>query len=397
VEIHHILGMNPAVLDLPGRLGAPYEVFLHDYSWICPRITLVAGDRRYCGEPELAACERCVSINGSLIEEDISVADLRTRSARTLAGAARVIVPTRDVARRLARYFPRLKPVVSPWEPEPIAARPPRREADALIRVAVLGAIGEHKGYARLLDCARDARSRDLPLEFVVMGHTEDDHPLFETGRVFVTGRYEEDEVAALLEREACDVALLPSVWPETWCYALTHLMASGLPIVTFDLGAMAERLRGMQRARLLPLDTDAATLNATLIAAAGPRAMVALRTWDQADAWIKSFRIDIAGAAPADIRYSALTGDEDQTPWTCGPTWCADPAGARPLMGFAARLHGALAMTHRCEYAGAFSSGARAAAAEGAPCRSPTPNDPLVGMRVTLAAQSVSTRWTQP
>ena len=42
-------------------------------------------------------------------------------------------------------------------------------------RVCVIGAIGIHKGYQVLLDCARDAAERRLPLEFVVVGHTIDD------------------------------------------------------------------------------------------------------------------------------------------------------------------------------------------------------------------------------
>ena len=58
--------------------------------------------------------------------------------------------------------------------------------------------IGAHRRRTRattsLLACARDAAERDLPLEFVVVGHTTDDARLLATGRVFVTGPYEPDE-----------------------------------------------------------------------------------------------------------------------------------------------------------------------------------------------------------
>jgi GT2 family glycosyltransferase/glycosyltransferase involved in cell wall biosynthesis len=395
VEIHHLLGLDPAVLDLPRRLNAPYDVVVHDYSWICPRITLTAG-RRYCGEPRVETCERCVAEHGGETGEDIAVAALRARSAAALAGAARVIAPTRDVADRLARYFPDLEIMVTPWEPArpapAVLPRPPRKGGERM-RVAVLGAIGEHKGYDRLLACAHDAAARGLPLEYVVIGYTEDDATLFRTGRVFVTGRFEEGEAAALLEREACDAALLPSIWPETWCYALTPILDRGLPVVAFDIGAMAERLGGGGRARLLPLETAASALNdALLAAAAGP--VVAVRgarqdahdfsgeAWARlpgANAWIEGFRVELD-----DVRCSAILAGGEQTAWTSAD-WCADPAGARPLVGFALGLRGDLALTHTCAYDGVFSSGAMARAADGAPCQSPFPNDPLVAIRLTL------------
>jgi len=391
VEIHHGVGLDRSAIKLATRLGAPYDVYIHDYSWICPRITLISGGADYCGEPDLSACEVCVATHGDLIEEVITVADLRARTGTLMTGAARVIAPTDDVARRMRRYVPRLDPVVSPWEGAPDALAPPRRAPEqGPVRVAVLGSIGQHKGYDRLLACARDARRRNLPLTFVVIGHTEDDAPLFETGRVFVTGPYDEGEAADLLAREACDVALSASVWPETWCYTLTHLLRSGLPLVAFDLGAMAERLSAVPRATLLPLRTDAAGLNAALIAAAGPRVNAEVRTAQGAAGrpWIEGLRLQLSGvASPGNIEYAAVLAGDSTTGWRWNGAWCGDPSGARPVLGMAARLSGDIAGSHRCRYSCAFSSGLRSEAVDGAPARSPWPNDPLVAIDVALEA----------
>ena len=46
-----------------------------------------------------------------------------------------------------------------------------------------------------------------------------------------------------------------PAVWPETYSYTLTAALRSGLPIVAFDLGAIAERLRAHQVGTVLPLE----------------------------------------------------------------------------------------------------------------------------------------------
>ena len=87
--------------------------------------------------------------------------------------------------------------------------------------VCVVGAIGVHKGYDVLLACARDAVHRDLDLEFIVVGHTIDDARLMETGRVFVTGRFEPNNVVALITAQPVQLGFIPSICPETWCLGL--------------------------------------------------------------------------------------------------------------------------------------------------------------------------------
>ncbi len=265
VEIHHFLGLDGRVIEALRKLGLPYDVFIHDYIWMCPRVTLIDGSGKYCGEPPVARCEACVRKNGSRLSETISVARLRRRSARWLEGAQRIVAPSLDTAQRYQRHFPRLVVAVEPWETGvvPAAQAPP---AAGPVRVVLIGGIGEHKGYRILLQCARDAATRGLPLEFVVIGETANDERLLKTGKAFITGRYQESEMVALLQRERPHIALFASVWPETWCYALSHAIRAGLPIVGFDLGAVAERLRPLPSALLLPLDIRPRDLNRQLL-----------------------------------------------------------------------------------------------------------------------------------
>jgi GT2 family glycosyltransferase len=272
VEIQHFLDHDPAVIDAVCALGVPYDVMIHDYAWICPRITMIGGSGRYCGEPDVSACQSCVRKHGSRLPKALSVAALRARSEVWLTRARSVSAPSSDTAARFRRYFPSLDIIVTPHSKAPSPSLPsmlsgPRggRRSDRL-RVGLIGAIGAHKGYRVLLECARDAAARRLPLEFVVIGYTENDRPLLRTGKVEVTGRYVDAEVSHLLWREQPDVVFLPSVWPETWCYALDHVLSACLPAVAFDIGAVAERLRMLGGHMLLPLDLAAAQINGRLL-----------------------------------------------------------------------------------------------------------------------------------
>jgi len=267
IEIQHFLHLDARVIDAVRALLIPYDVFVHDYAWICPRVTLIDGSGRYCGEPAVSVCRACVKRNGSNLGEAISVPALRARSATWLRGARRVIAPSSDTAARLRQHFEDLDVAVQPHAAPPVPTPlPPRTSAGNGVRVALIGAIGEHKGYSVLLECARDARARRLPLEFVVIGYTQDDAALLKTGKVFITGRYSEAEAPHLLRREQPDVAWLPSVWPETWCYTLDYALGAGLPVAAFDLGAIAERLRNTGLGELLPLELEPRQINDRLL-----------------------------------------------------------------------------------------------------------------------------------
>ncbi len=275
LEVHHRIGHHPSVMELATRLALPLDLHLHDYASFCPRISLLGTEQRYCGEPaEIAVCQACVADAGSRLEEAIDVAALRQRSAAEFHRARAIIVPSADMASRMRRHFPSFAAVVTALEPTP--ARPPSAAAATLPRrICVIGAIGLEKGYDVLLACARDAASRSLPLEFTLVGRSTDDDRLIETGRVFITGQYDEADAEALVRAQSAHLAFLPSIWPETWGFTLGLAWRAGLRAVVFDIGAMAARVRGTGFGLILPLGLPPAAVNNALLspAAAAPAA----------------------------------------------------------------------------------------------------------------------------
>jgi GT2 family glycosyltransferase len=270
-EVHSMIGHDARLPQLFQRLRIPYELVVHDYSGICPRINLVGRGDRYCGEPDDAGCDACITDLGSRIEETISAADLRKRSAGVMRKASRVVVPSSDVAQRMRRHFPRLRAEVVGWEDDDrLPAAQPVAVAGGR-RVCVIGAIGIEKGYEVLLSCARDAACRGLDLEFVLVGKSCDDDRLNATGRVWVTGPYEPHEAVALIRHQQASLAWLPSIWPETWCYTLTEAWQAGLDVLAFDIGAPAERIRRTGRGWVCPLGISATALNDRLLALRSP------------------------------------------------------------------------------------------------------------------------------
>lgn len=270
LELHHTMHLPPALLPELTR-WFPYRAYVHDYGWICPRYTLIDGSGLYCGEPQdPAVCDQCVADHGDLMGVDMPVADWRALTRQILTAAQSVGCSSVDAANRMRRYVPegrfRVEPAEQPWSPPPALQPARQRLPSEQLRVVVPGAIGPSKGYDVLLACAQDAAQRRLPLKFLLLGYSMDDGALLDTGHVEVTGRYREDEVPALMAQLRPHLAFLPSVWPETWCYALSHVMAAGLFVAAFDLGAPAERLRQRGHGLLLPIDASPLAINDSLL-----------------------------------------------------------------------------------------------------------------------------------
>ena len=256
VEVHHFIGHDQAVIFMIRQLGIPYNVHIHDYSWFCPRITLTATGNRYCGEPHINECIECEKDLGSNLGFSISPPELFLQSAELFSGARAIVAPSEDTARRFRSRF-NIKPQVIPWEDEStiLQLQVIRALAPGAIRkVCIAGAIGYEKGYDVILACARYAATRNLPLEFVVVGFTCNDESLLRTGKVRITGQYEDHEAVKLIKDQNADFAFLPALWPETWSYVLSQLWRAELPVVAFDIGAPSERIKARYGGFVLPL-----------------------------------------------------------------------------------------------------------------------------------------------
>jgi GT2 family glycosyltransferase len=262
--LHHGLGHHAALRGIAGLLPCPLDIVVHDYASFCPRVHLIGPKKRYCGEPGLAECGICVAQAGDETDEFLGPAGLVKRSAREFAGARRISAPSADTARRIARHFPGVVAEVTPWEDDRAQVKlvPPGRRR----RIAVVGGIGTAKGIEILLACALDAAQRDLPLEFLIAGSSSDDEKLLETQRVFITGAYQPEEAERVIAGLQADLAFIPSIWPETWCFTLGEAWRAGLYTLAFDLGAQAERIGATGRGAVLPLGLPAARINDLLL-----------------------------------------------------------------------------------------------------------------------------------
>lgn len=280
IHVNSRLVFPAALLETIVTGGRPYVVTLHDFQWYCPKVHLVDERVFYCGEPPPGICQLCVrhyqehdfGDQNALVQHDIE--SWIAFNARLLRGAARVIAPSRDTAERYAR---RLGldgfDVVPHPEPRPKAVSATRPHgAKGALRIALVGALGMHKGFDLVVRMAEEAERWRLPVYIRIVGYTPDAGMLEHLSNVDVTGPYDPADLKGHLDSFDPDFVFLASVWPETFSYVLSEVWAAGYPVAAFDLGAPAERIREQGGGVLIAPTRDAREVLDTLLAARADR-----------------------------------------------------------------------------------------------------------------------------
>lgn len=261
IHVHHLLGHGLEILELPQRLQVPYDFTAHDYHVVCPQVSLTYPGQGYCGELGVQQCGNCLHLKSA--PNNFDIVHWRAVYGGFAARASHLLVPSRDAARRFARYLPmadiRLAPHTDLDEaslPEPAPALVASR---ANLRIVVIGAISAIKGADTLEAVALDAAAAGAPLEFHLVGYAYRSLHSQPHASLTVHGPYAEHDLPRLLERLKPDVVWFPALWPETYSYTLSACLKVGVPVVAPDLGAFAERLDGRRWTWLKRWDTPAA------------------------------------------------------------------------------------------------------------------------------------------
>ena len=236
----------PEMVQWITAAGVSYRVFAHDFYVVCPRFNLLDVNGYYCGAPkDCARCDACLQQGNSFWKDSKA---WRSLFSRFLAGASQVIVPSQSTADIIRRYYPALDITVQPHAVRVPLQRtfdPSFAGADRL-QVGVIGAIDGPKGIAVIEAMVRLIRERKLPVDIKVIGITNTQAKAYqsEDGVFEVTGPYDNHEISQLLAQYRIGVVFISSVCPETFSYTTSEAIGSGYPVMTFDLGAPAERVR---------------------------------------------------------------------------------------------------------------------------------------------------------
>jgi glycosyltransferase involved in cell wall biosynthesis len=238
-------------------------VSAHDYFSVCPSFVLLDADGRYCGIPEISQCVSCLKRHEASyvsLSPPTEITAWRASWERCLRAADEVRCYSSSTREHLLRAYPGLDPArltLVPHVIDFVPTRQPRIDHRAPLVIGVIGEISVQKGALIVQGIVDRLDRENLDARLVVLGSLDVAH---KSERLRVTGRYQRSELPELVETHGVNMFFFPSIWPETFSYVVAEMALLGLPIVAFDVGAPAERLRRHAHARLVPeIDADAA------------------------------------------------------------------------------------------------------------------------------------------
>lgn len=231
------------LLTLQRQTSDQIKLLVHDYYMISPSYTLSNSDNRYAGVPKPGLTQdvahRYINADGSVVE----LGQWQEEWGQVVHEAKEVEVFSSSSKEIILQAYPLAegKIRVKPHRPLhlPLELRTPI--CSGLKGLGVLGDIGIGKGSQVLHALSRILNEKQIAFRVIVLGMLE--RPKLLKAPSLVHGGYKWDEVAALVEKYCIHKFLVPSVWPETFCYAAHEALGTGFPVWGFNLGAQAEAL----------------------------------------------------------------------------------------------------------------------------------------------------------
>jgi glycosyltransferase involved in cell wall biosynthesis len=247
---------------------------LHDFAAFCPRPHLLElPARRFCDYcRDLERCGLCLSRSWPRPPQGYGAfqAARREDAAALLAEADALVFASGFLRRAHRDLFPGLplerSRVIAPaMDACPVPLRP-RRQPGPLRHVAYAGSVQPHKGGQVFAEVV-ERLGTEGGLRWSVYGGGDADllALLRRLPAVRVRGYHRGGTLPARLVRDRVDLVLVPSIWPEAYNLVLSECRLAGVPVLAFDHGAIADRVRAEAGGRLVPLQAGAEGIAAAL------------------------------------------------------------------------------------------------------------------------------------
>ncbi len=228
------------IADIKERSGAFVSFRLHDFQCICPTITMMNRENKYCNESQYDKCKECVLHNPNVLIpcEDISSYQFLWR--RFLINVTdEVVVFSKSSKSILDKFIPEISSKIKIVPHFIKGLRKVKVKDHKEINIGVIGGIGLCKG-SELVNAMADYLEKIEGVNICVIGKL---YPR-RNKAIRVLGEYERDNLPQLLEDNNVDIVFIPSLWPETFSYTTREAIEMKIPVCCYNLGGQADQVR---------------------------------------------------------------------------------------------------------------------------------------------------------
>lgn len=296
VHFQHLVRLSASMIEITKRRHIPAILTLHDFWFLCPQIQLLTNNGQTCSGPDSKAkcanCEKIFYTYGRLQSSESSY-DRKVKFLKyppEPLKTAKKLIPSR-LRTALKEKFLKTYPATTSITPDMIAERlrflrdmldkvdrilapsgsliqkfidygipknrilhldygidhKPlanfRKEPSNKFRFGFVGGSTEHKGIRVLIEAFNRIKENDVALSIFGPWHqsylSKLRRKLHTDSRITFHGPFSNKEISSVFSK--FDVLVYPSIWYENQPIAILEALLAKIPIVTSNLGGMAE------------------------------------------------------------------------------------------------------------------------------------------------------------
>ena len=241
VSINSLMCLINEIIKVKKTLGAKLTYLVHDYYCVCPRYNLMSSTGCYCdSESDEKKCTSCLtdaSFSILPLMGNTNISDWRKTFSLLFSECYEIRTFSEDTYRRIRRCFPDISPTILPHKQAYVFERKPPITGGSLV-VGVFGRIDKIKGAQIIIDLARLLATQKPEAKIIVVGELLTDSKAPLPRNIAVLGRYKVAELPKIIAKNGVNVAFMSSIVPETFSYVTQELVALGVPLVSFNIGA---------------------------------------------------------------------------------------------------------------------------------------------------------------
>jgi len=237
------------------------KIAVHDYYLLCPSYNLINNEGVFCHIPDnLSKCDTCLQhpfydIDVYRGEKNIRI--WRQKWLDILMIADTILVFSRSSKNLLLKAYPLIDHEKIEIVPHRVESTPGiyhqyNKNKHTNKEKTVLGVLGNIiyiKGASIIKEMLELIENSHLNIRIVIIGEYD---IFYRHPSLTVTGRYKENELSSLVEKHHIDIFFVSSICPETFSYTTEEIFAMNYPVISFNLGAPAERISNYSKGHIV-------------------------------------------------------------------------------------------------------------------------------------------------
>jgi len=233
------------------------EIHLHDFYYICPTLNLIDYKNNFCFAClDTDYCRVCIKKNKipSIAESNIKFENIniwRSAWGELLKLADNIVVYSDFTKEMYSNIFTINEKKIEKKKVliENLRKVNYKQKNNICLIIGVLGRIDYKKGGKMLLEIAEIIDEKQINAKILVFGTIENNYL---HNKMRFMGSYNQKDLPELMELYRVDIVLMPSICGETYNLVVDEVMAMGMPIAVFNIGAPPERVKEYEKGLII-------------------------------------------------------------------------------------------------------------------------------------------------